>query len=248
MGLPVYTGTMKLTCDCHIHTLASGHAYSSIQECAMAAAARGLELIAITDHAPAMPGAAHPYYFHNMKVLPPTLAGVRLLKGVELNLNDLEGGFDLAMEECPHIEFVIASMHMPVFPRADGGANTRALRLAMAKPDIQVIGHPDDSRFPLDLVEVARVAADNGVLLEINNSSLRPTSFRLGARDNYLRLLEACVRFGTRVIVDSDAHWHEDIGVFDCALPLLEEMGFPESQVANVSADRLLSWLKPRRS
>ena len=245
-GDPVYTGDMRLTCDCHIHPLASGHAYSTVLECATAAAGRGLELIAITDHAPGMPGGPHPYYFHNLKVLPPVLQGIRLLKGVELNIRDLDGGVDLSVADLPHIELVIASMHEPLFPKAPVKENTRALVRAMARPEVQIIGHPDDGRFPLDPLEVARVAADTGTLLEVNNSSLRPTSFRQGARDNYLALLDACARFGARVIVDSDAHWHDDVGVFDQALPLLAEAGFPVDLVANVSAERLLSWLKPR--
>jgi putative hydrolase len=243
-GFYVYTGVMKLTCDCHIHTLSSGHAYSTILECVDAAIAQKLELIAITDHAPEMPGGPHLYYFHNIKVLPTYIKGLRVLKGVELNLNNLEGGCDLDLKEFPHIELVIASMHEPTFPKAPQAENTRAMVRAMSNKSIQVIGHPDDSRFPLDLVEIARVAADTGVLLEVNNSSLRPTAYRQGARDNYLILLEACQRFGTRIIVDSDAHWHGDVGAFDMALPLLAECGFPAELVANVSANRLLSWLK----
>ena len=35
--------------DTHTHTLASGHAYSTIRENAHAAAEKGLELLAITD-------------------------------------------------------------------------------------------------------------------------------------------------------------------------------------------------------
>jgi putative hydrolase len=239
---------MRLCCDCHIHTISSGHAYSTIGECAAAAAARGLELIAITDHAPAMPGGPHPFYFHNTKVLPSAMSGVRLLKGIELNILDAEGSVDFDLAEAPHMELVIASIHVPCFPKLLAAEITRAFLKTMSRPEVQVIGHPDDGRFPYDADEVARAAADTGTLLELNNSSLRPTSFRQGARENYLELLGACVRHGARIIVDSDAHWHGDVGAFEHALPLLEAAGFPEAQVANVSAERLLTWLKPRRT
>jgi putative hydrolase len=238
---------MRLTCDCHIHTIPSGHAYSTVAECAAAAAEKGLELIAVTDHAPAMPGGPHPYYFHNTKVLPPVLSGVRLLKGIELNITDADGSVDFDVAEAPHLELVIASIHVPCFPKP-AADNTGAFIKAMARPEVQVIGHPDDGRFPYDAGELARAAADTGTLLEVNNSSLRPTSFRQGARENYLALLEACVRHGARILVNSDAHWHGDIGAFDQALLLIETAGFPEALVANVSAARLLSWLKPCRT
>ena len=42
--------------DIHTHTLASVHAYSTIREMAAAAKAKGLALLGISDHAPALPG------------------------------------------------------------------------------------------------------------------------------------------------------------------------------------------------
>ena len=42
--------------DMHTHTVASGHAYNTIYEMAQSAADKGLELLGIADHGPAMPG------------------------------------------------------------------------------------------------------------------------------------------------------------------------------------------------
>ena len=52
--------------DTHTHTLASGHAYSTIRENAAAAAGRGLELLAVTEHAPRMTGSCQAIYFQNL--------------------------------------------------------------------------------------------------------------------------------------------------------------------------------------
>jgi histidinol phosphatase-like PHP family hydrolase len=41
---------MDLAADLHVHTVASGHAYSTIAEIADEAARKGLDAIAITDH------------------------------------------------------------------------------------------------------------------------------------------------------------------------------------------------------
>ena len=47
---------MNYEVDVHTHTIASGHAYSTIQEMAAAAAEKGLKVLGITEHAPLMPG------------------------------------------------------------------------------------------------------------------------------------------------------------------------------------------------
>ena len=56
---------MNIELDTHTHTLASGHAYNTIREMIEAAAAKGLKLLALTEHAPAMPGSCGDYYFYN---------------------------------------------------------------------------------------------------------------------------------------------------------------------------------------
>ena len=46
----------KVLVDAHTHTIASGHAYSSLQEMVQAAADKGLEVLGITEHGPSVPG------------------------------------------------------------------------------------------------------------------------------------------------------------------------------------------------
>lgn len=49
---------MKTLLDVHTHTVASGHAFSTLQEMAAAASEKGLKLLGITEHAPAYRGRA----------------------------------------------------------------------------------------------------------------------------------------------------------------------------------------------
>lgn len=235
---------MQPVLDCHIHTLSSGHAYSTVTECARAASEKGLSLIAMTDHAPAMPGGAHSFHFLNVRVLPERLFGVRLLRGAEVNILNKDGHLDLEEKILSELDLVIASLHGPCFQSGTREENTSAVIKAMHHPHVHILGHPDDSRIPLDLETVARVAAETGTLLEVNNSSLMPTSFRHHAEQNYRELLSHAIRFGARVILNSDAHFHEDVGNFSKAWPLVQDCGVPTSQIANESAERLLSWLK----
>jgi len=235
---------MQLLCDCHIHTISSGHAYSSVTECARAAFIKGLSLIAITDHAPSLPGGPHIFHFHNLRVLPPVLEGVRLLRGVEVNILDGDGLLDLDDHMLSVLDLVIASLHLPCYQAGGRKENTRAVISAMQSRHVDILGHPDDGRVPLDLDEIARAAAATGTMLEINNSSLMPISFREKAEENYALLLESAIRYNARLVVNSDAHFHEDVGNFTKAVPLLVRHGIPESMVANTTPERILSWLK----
>ena len=77
---------MKIALDVHTHTLASGHAFSTLQEMARAAADKGLEVLGITEHSPGIPGTCDPIYFRNLHVVPRRMYGIELLLGAEINI------------------------------------------------------------------------------------------------------------------------------------------------------------------
>ena len=230
--------------DLHTHTLASGHAYNTIMEMAAAAKEAGLQILGITEHAPQMPGSCHIYYFENLKVVPRSLCGVRVLLGTELNINDLEGHVDLPESVLKQMDICVASMHKPCIQVGSRQENTRAYRLVMENPYVTVIGHPDDGKMPVDYEELARGAAEAHVLLELNNSSLRPGSFRLNSRENVKTMLKYCEKYGARVVMDSDAHVMTDVGNHEYCLALMEETGLPGELVVNGSAALLEEYLK----
>ena len=72
---------MKTLLDVHTHTVASGHAFSTLQEMAAAASEKGLKLLGITEHAPGIPVTCSPIYFRNLHVVPRRIYGVELLLG-----------------------------------------------------------------------------------------------------------------------------------------------------------------------
>ena len=82
---------MRVEIDTHTHTLASGHAYNTLNEMAQAAADKGLKGLAITEHAPEMPGTCHLFYFQNLRIVPRKKYGIELLLGTELNIMNARG-------------------------------------------------------------------------------------------------------------------------------------------------------------
>ena len=97
----------KVLLDAHTHTVASGHAYSSLQEMAKAAADMGLEVLGITEHGPSVPGTCPTLYFKNMFVVPRRMFGIRLLMGCEINILDTKGSLDLTDEQMGWLDIAI---------------------------------------------------------------------------------------------------------------------------------------------
>lgn len=236
---------MNIEIDTHSHTLASGHAYNTIHEMAAAAANRGLKGLAITEHAVKMPGTCHIYYFQNLRVVPRHQCGIELLLGTELNILDEAGEVDLAQEVLREMDIAIASIHLPCYKGEYSEEQiTQAYVNAMQNEYVDIIGHPDDGRIPVDMGVLAAEAKRTGTLLEVNNSSLRPEGFRVNTMENCRKMLLECKKQGTMVVLGTDSHVDADIANYEYAYRILEETDFPEELVANTTLAKLKSSLK----
>ncbi len=107
---------MKYSIDTHTHTLVSGHAYNTIDEMAAYAAGIGVTHLAITDHAPKMPGSAGILYFSNMGIIPRQKCGVKIYMGCEANIMDYERLVKAAKQKHVLLELNNTSLN-PTGPR-----------------------------------------------------------------------------------------------------------------------------------
>lgn len=232
--------------DIHTHTIASGHAYNSICEMVQAASNMGLALLGISDHGPAMEGSACKHYFRSNRCLPREIMGVKILFGCELNILDFNGTVDLDATFASALDYGIASLHDVCIDPGTKAENTQAYVKAMDNPKVHVIGHPDDGTYEVDFDELVRQAAAHKVLIELNEASVRPTSYRKNARANAVQVLEKCAQYGTKVVVSSDAHVASDVRRHRYALEMLEKTHFPEELVVNRSVDALMEAIKEK--
>lgn len=227
--------------DLHTHTLASGHAFSTISEIAAAAAAKGLRGVGTTDHGPALPGGPHPYHFHALRFIPPYLQGVRILRGIEANIIG-PGELDLPEHSLRRLDLVLAGFHEDCgFRGHDPVENTEALLHLMAKHRVHVLTHLGNPVFPIDALAVARRAAELGVAIEINNASFSIS--RKGSADNCRQMARHCAQFGTPVAISSDAHIAATVGVIADALQAAEESGIRWEQIINRTLASTLAFL-----
>lgn len=243
----------QIKTDIHVHSIYSNHAYSTIEENARYASSIGLEAIAITDHfGPMFVSSLRDSVSHifNRICLPKEIAGVRVLRGVEIDIIDHEGHIayydtrhpwnenifvhDRVLASC---ELVIASVHPhSEFRKASLVEHTKMYINALQNPYVDVIGHSGRAGMEYDIDEVLKVAKEQGKIIEINNHS-----FDFGPVDICKKIAERCAELGVYIAVNSDAHFAYSIGEVSNALAMLQEIDFPEELIANASLERLSS-------
>lgn len=233
---------MKALIDLHTHTIVSGHAYSTVQENIDSATKQGLKYLGLSDHAPQMPGGPHPYYFNNIYCIPREVDGLKILRGIEANIIDYNGNTDVSDDMLTHIDYMIASLHPPCISFGSKDENTNAIIKVMDHQKVKIIGHLDDSRYIVDYEKIVKKAKEKNILLEINNSSLKPNSFREGAWGNIVTMLDYCKKYNVRVVMGTDSHISYDIGQFIYAEQILEENNFPKELVINYNENEIIEF------
>lgn len=232
--------------DTHTHTVLSGHAWSTLRENAVAGRAAGLAGLCLTEHGHAL-NTASPYFLTAtaVRLLPDTVEGLRLFRGVEANILDGEGTLDIPTSFLRISEWTIASAHVECFAVENEERTTAAFVAALRNPLVDMLGHIDDKRTPSDFDAVVAVAAEEGKVIEINNNSLKN---RKGSIPRVEEIARLCAKRGVRVAVSSDAHFDTMIGSVAPSLELLERVGFPEELVMNRSMEAFLVYCEERRA
>lgn len=234
---------MKTLLDVHTHTVMSGHAYSSLQEMVAMAQQKGLRVLGITEHGPALPGSCHPIYFKNMHVVPRKFGDLRLLMGAELNILNTQGELDLNEDYYKYMDIRIAGIHALCWEGGSLEENTAGMVAAIRSPWTHIISHPGDGTAELDFEPIVLAAKETHTLLEINNSSLKPSRGKLMAKPNNLEILRLCKKYEVPVILGSDAHISFSIGDYEFIPSLLQETEFPEGLIVNDKPEFFFNYL-----
>lgn len=234
---------MKFVLDVHTHTIASGHAYSTLMENIAYAKERGLELLGVSDHCPNMPGGPHEFYFGNLKTIPSYVDGIRIIKGCEANIISYRGDIDLSLKLQERMELIIASLHEVCINPGSIRENTEALKGAMDNPLVDIIAHSGNPAFPIYEEEVVSYAKEKNVIIELNNGSF---TSRAGSETNCLKIAKLCKKYETRVILGTDSHFCTQIGDFSKVASIVSEAGLSEELIMNTSKEKLLDFLKDK--
>ncbi|MEQ1883976.1 MAG: DNA polymerase/3'-5' exonuclease PolX [Bryobacteraceae bacterium] len=204
--LPKLVEQADIRGDLHMHTTQSD-GRATLEEMAEAAAAAGLDYIAITDHSKALAMAngldekRAVAFAHQVRDMDQNNLGVRVFSGLECDIRR-DGTMDLEDDALGELDWVVASVHS--YMNLESGEMTDRLMRALECPYIRVLGHPTGrillhrESFPFDFELVAGAAAKRGVYLEINAS---PERLDLSAA-----LIRAAKAKGCKFVISTDSH------------------------------------------
>lgn len=228
---------MKTIADLHMHTNVSQHAYSTLDEMALAAKNKGLKAFAITNHGPEMIDGAMALHFLCLGNLPDRLYGLRFYKGAEVNIKSYDGRLDLESSLLSRLDIVIASLHAEAIAPGVLEQHTSGLIAAINNPDVDCLGHIGNPVFRCDYDAVVKECARLHKLVEINSNSF---TVRPGSDENCQTIARLCMEYGVSVLVSSDAHSRYAVGNHDAALRMLQSISFPEELIINADYKRLV--------
>lgn len=176
-SLPDLVRVEDMRGDLHVHSTWSGDGRSSLEDMIGAAAARGLEYIAITEHGEdlAINGLSRETVIEERAQIEEIRArypDLAILHGAELNIGR-DGDVDYDAEFLAEFDWCVASVHSH-FDLPTARQTDRVIK-AVANPAINVIGHLTGRRIgrrpgiEIDFDAVLDAVADTGTALEINS-------------------------------------------------------------------------------
>jgi DNA polymerase (family 10) len=235
-GLPALVALEDLRGDLHSHSTWSSDGKATIEEMAEAAAARGYEYLALTDHSHYLREGRLEAQLQEIAALNERLAPFRILRGIEVNIR-ANGTLDVADEQLEQLDWVIASLHTAF----DTSPTDRILE-AIENPHVDCIGHLSGRRLSrrrgadLDVERIVERACRTGTCLEINS---QPD--RLDMRDTHARLAGEA---GVLVSVSTDAHSVAALGYVELGLSQARRAWLTREQVLNTRSWREIEQLR----
>lgn len=241
---------MEFFADWHIHsTYSDGR--GTIEENVLAALAKGLKEIAITDHGPNNIGVGVDNLQAYTRIQEEVLAvnqkcpEITVKTGAEANIIALDGSIDIPYKVMNLLDILIVGLHPYVYPSTANGGwsfvglnqlarfsrsardkarvnNTKTLKEAVARNDVDFISHPNLG-MPVDIAELGEVCATYETALEINT----------GHHYDKEVVISQALKTGVKFVVNSDAHFPETVGELSSGGILLEKYNIPKERVLN---------------
>ena len=209
----------------HCHSTWSADGKATIEQMALAAAARGYEFLCLTDHSHYLREGRIEQQWGEIDEVNDRLESIRVVRGVEANIN-AKGVVDVADDVLAQLDWVVASLHTSF----DKNPTERVLA-AIENPHVDCIGHLTGRRISrrhgadLDIERVIGRAVETGTALEING---QPD--RLDMRDVHARLAGEA---GVSIPVTTDAHSPESLAYAELGIGQARRAWLTKEQVLN---------------
>lgn len=234
--------------DLHVHTSLSGDGKSTLAEIVSAAAERGYEYLALTDHAEnlAMNGVSREQLTaqrREIDALRKHFPKLTLLHGSELNIG-ADGSVDYDEAFRRTLEWSVAGVHSHF--DLDRAAQTRRVLAAMEDPTINAIAHLTGRRIghrhgiEIDMDAVLKKAAETGIALEINVAP--------GRLDLASEVLYRARGLDVTFVMSTDTHHTRELARMDAGVEHAMRGWVDPGRIANLwPRKRFLEWVRARR-
>jgi DNA polymerase (family 10) len=231
--LPTLVTLDQIRGDLQMHTTESD-GEASLAEMAEACRARGYAYCAITDHSKRVTmalGLDAKRLRAQWKAIDAWNAvthGFTILKSVELDILE-NGKLDLPDDVLAEADYVVASIHYGMTQREP--EITKRLLGAIRHPSVDAIGHPTGrlvgkrESYAVDFAAVARAAADEGCLLELDGHPER--------MDLPDTLAAAAKAAGVRFVLSTDSHHPGNLAFMRYAVDLARRAGLEAGDILN---------------
>jgi DNA polymerase (family 10) len=231
--LPTLVEVSDIRGDLQSHTTDSD-GRDSLARMARAAQDLGYEYLAITDHTPAVRvtgGLDRAGFRRQMKRIDRLNASLRkltVLKGAEVDIHP-DGSLDLDDATLEALDLVVASVHS-AFDRSERD-QTRRIIQAIRHRSVDVLAHPTGrligrrGGMRLDLEQIAHVAAEQGVLLEVNAQPDRLDLDDVAGR--------GALAAGAMLVISTDAHAVAELGFMRWGVDQARRAWAEKQRVAN---------------
>lgn len=222
--------------DLHMHTTASDGA-ATIEEMALAAKARGLKYIAITDHskrvsmANGLDASRLREHWKNIREVQSRISGIEILCGIECDILE-DATMDLPDDVLAEADWVIAVLHYGL--KQPGEQIMKRLMTAVKNPHVDIIGHCTGRMIgrregaDVNFTDLLKAAADNRVMMEIN---AHPS--RLDLDDIHSA---AAKDHGIPIVISTDAHSVNGFEVLEYGVDQARRAGLTAHDVANTKS------------
>jgi DNA polymerase (family 10) len=249
-SLPEPVRVSDLRGDLHVHTDWSGDGRSTLAEMLDAAVARGLDYVAITDHAEdlVLNGLSRERMLEQRTAIDEIrtdYSSLAILHGAELNIGP-DGSIDYDAEFLAGFDLGVASIHSHF--DLSQTEQTERLVTAMKNPAVTVVGHPSGRRIgrrpgvDFDADTVFGLAAETHTVLEINSHL-----HRLDLAASLLR--RAVETTDVMFAVSTDAHHTSAYSNVKWGVSQARKGWVPKGRIVNsLNTAHFLEWIAQKRN
>ena len=223
--------------DLHIHTIACGHGLATVYEIIEYSNKKDMKIIGINEHAPSE--GTQNFFFPVLARLPRKFGALEVWRSCEFSFNS-ELKLDLREKDLDKLDYFSVSVHTPPFTSDSKKLTETVIDYINKYKKLKFICHPCLRGTNYDIEKVTKAACDNGILMELNNSTYSVAGKTdENCMERTKTMVEICKENKMPLLINSDAHVLNEIGNFDAVYNLLSKLKLQKKDIINFDIKRL---------